>query len=42
MPSENMAITMTLWIGNGEVLKSSRVPRGSVVKCLTRNPGVLG
>ena len=33
---------MTLWIGNGAVLKSSGVLRGSVVKCLTRNPGVLG
>ena len=37
-----MVIIMTLWIGNSAVLKSSRVPRGSVVKCLTRNPGVLG
>ena len=23
-------------------IRSQRVPRGSVVKCLTRNPGVLG
>ena len=37
-------------VGKGEnthnvfkrLLSEGRVPRGSVVKCLTRNPGVLG
>ena len=37
-----MAFIITLRIGNGAVLKSSGVLRGSVVKCLTRNQGVLG
>ena len=36
-----MTIIMTLWIGNGAVLKSG-VLRCSVVKCLIRSPGVLG
>ena len=37
-----MVIIITLWIGNGAVLKSYRIPRGSVVKCLTCNLWVLG
>ena len=45
-PCKGCMYTCTLYLKinspGSEVWKSSELPRGSVVNCLTRNPGVLG